>query len=258
MSEETATLPIEEVVTRLVSLHEIDRSVATQFRAKVNQEMIDGLVPVYKELQGEFITVEPVDLFESEGHPYYIGDGHQRIAAATIARIGAINARIHKGGLREAQIFALGCNAKHDTAGTRRSEGDLKKSISWCLDDAELKKLTQREIARLCNCSHTYVQAVVKARKYAAAAAGQPEPEEPAEKTGKGGRKYTQKPKANGTPSYDWKGMFDHYGYVARVTDDVTKAYPDQKDSPEFHQVKRLTNELAKVLRAWKKKVSGK
>jgi hypothetical protein len=95
----------------------------------------------------------PVILFFDGSH-YWLADGFHRVAAAKFAGKQRIQAEIKQGTLRDAQLHAVGANATH---GLRRSREDKRRAVVMLLEDAEWGQLGNREIARYCKVSHTFV-----------------------------------------------------------------------------------------------------
>lgn len=95
----------------------------------------------------------PVVVFHDGSH-YWLADGFHRVAAFKFAGKQRIPAEIKQGTLRDAQLYAVGANATH---GLRRSREDKRRAVMMMLDDGEWGNLSDRDIARYCKVSHTFV-----------------------------------------------------------------------------------------------------
>ena len=98
-------------------------------------------------------TFPPVVVFHDGSH-YWLADGFHRLSAYRFAGKQRIPAEIKQGTLRDAQLYAVGANATH---GLRRSREDKRRAVVMLLEDAEWSQLGNREIARYCKVSHTFV-----------------------------------------------------------------------------------------------------
>jgi hypothetical protein len=65
------------------------------------------------------------------------------------------------------------------------------------------------------------------------------------------------RPARPGSELYDWKHLDAAFGIVARAPDDIGRAYPDEKQSTEFHGADRLLLQLAKLFKEWKNRILG-
>lgn len=95
----------------------------------------------------------PVVVFHDGSH-YWLADGFHRVAAFKFAGKQRIPAEIKQGTLRDAQLYAVGANATH---GLRRSRDDKRRAVEMLLNDAEWGQWADREIARRCKVSNTFV-----------------------------------------------------------------------------------------------------
>jgi uncharacterized ParB-like nuclease family protein len=129
----------------------------TQTRVEISEERVQH----YHELLEEDTEFPPVDVF-FDGVAYFLGEGFHRIHAHNRSKRLFIDANIHHGTARDAFLFALKANAKH---GLPRSPADIRKAVNMALDDAELSKLSAREIAKACETSHTTVNRIIKERE---------------------------------------------------------------------------------------------
>lgn len=97
-----------------------------------------------------------------DGKRSYLADGFHRLQAYKQAGRDHIPADIHQGSRRDAFIYALSANATH---GLRRSPEDKKRAVQMALNDLELNELSDREIAKVCGVSHTFVANVRRSIK---------------------------------------------------------------------------------------------
>ena len=101
----------------------------------------------------------PIDVFGNDDGPFYLGDGFHRLEAHRSAHPDAedIECRVHPGDRDDALLFACGANAQH---GLRRSRSDKMKAVTTLFRSERWSGWSDREIARQCGVSHTFVAAV--------------------------------------------------------------------------------------------------
>lgn len=122
----------------------IEATTATQMRVKLDAGTIDA----YCEDLKNGAIFPPIDVFKEKGSGRYIlSDGFQRLLAHIHAEIETIDCEVHRGGMHEALLHALGANAQH---GLRRSNADKRNAVMMALKDPEISRLAQNEIADLC------------------------------------------------------------------------------------------------------------
>lgn len=139
----TETLPLDRIL----------RDPSMQIRAG----LIDAdTVADYAAAMREGAAFPPVVVF-FDGATYRLADGFQRVAATEAAGLADIAAEIHDGTERGAMLHAVGANATH---GLRRNRQTKENAVRMLLNDAEWGKWTDREIARQCNVSPTFVGTV--------------------------------------------------------------------------------------------------
>lgn len=124
----------------------------TQTRDEIDQRTVNEYADV---LLGQE-TLPPITVF-FDGIYYYLADGFHRYFAHKQSKIVEIEADVINGTLRNALEFALGTNDKH---GLKRTNKDKRKAVLIALEDPEWSSLTNREIAKLCRVSHTFVNDV--------------------------------------------------------------------------------------------------
>jgi len=132
-----------------VSIDEIQGHLWTQVREKLDPAVIDD----YVEAMTEGATFPPVVLFY-DGEEYWIGDGHHRCRAAKHVGFKSIQAEVREGGQREAKLYAASANQAH---GLRRTNRDKQRAVLVLLKDEEWEQRSDREIARHCGVSPTFV-----------------------------------------------------------------------------------------------------
>lgn len=123
----------------------------TQPRAGLNHETINE----YADAMRHGDQFPPITVFH-DGTDYWLADGFHRYSAH-IKAFGThshIKADIHQGTQRDAILYAVGANANH---GLRRTPTDKKRATLRLLQDDEWRNWSDREIARRCRVSPTFV-----------------------------------------------------------------------------------------------------
>lgn len=121
----------------------------TQSRAEINQAVVDQ----YAEAIKDGADFPPVRVFH-DGNFYYLADGFHRYFAHLKAERAGIKAEVVNGTLRDAILYSFSANALH---GLQRNIHDKRKIVTAMLEDFEWRAWSDREIARLCHVSHTFV-----------------------------------------------------------------------------------------------------
>jgi len=128
---------------------------ALQPRVMVDQ----GVVAEYADAMEAWYTFPAIVVFH-DGTTFWLADGWHRVEAARSVRDKrALLAEVHDGTRRDALLYSLGANAAH---GLRRSNEDKRKAVERVLADPEWVKWSDREIARLCRVSNTFVSSLRK------------------------------------------------------------------------------------------------
>lgn len=124
----------------------------TQSRVAINE----ATVAEYAETLTEGVVLPPVVVF-FDGADYWLADGFHRFFANK--RIGALTleADVHAGDRRAAVLYSCSANAAH---GLRRTNADKRKAVETLANDAEWSQLSDREIAKRCGVSVTFVSSV--------------------------------------------------------------------------------------------------
>ena len=128
-------------------------------RLQARMSISHHLIEEYRELidRMEQWPFPPVLLYRAEepgGDRHYVVDGWHRCMAAQASGMDAVLAEVRDGSLEEAFIASLGVNAVH---GARRTNEDKRMSVLRALRHESLANKSDREIARICAVSHTYV-----------------------------------------------------------------------------------------------------
>lgn len=140
-----------------LSVDIIKTNAGTQMRAKVDDDVVDTYADLWRN-KHEF---PPLDVFY-DGTTYVLGDGFHRLYGAKQAKRSSVPCRVHKGGIREAVLFACSANSEH---GLHRSRADKRLAVTTMLDDEEWCKRSQAWIAEMCNVSRSFVMTVNADRK---------------------------------------------------------------------------------------------
>jgi hypothetical protein len=123
---------------------------STQARERLNPQTVRE----YAEAMEERAKFPPIVLFVSDEGGYCVGDGFHRIEAAIQVRSKTIKAEVRRGGRRDAQLYAAQANQTH---GLRRTTGDKQRAVLILLGDKEWQRWSDRQIARHCGVSPTFV-----------------------------------------------------------------------------------------------------
>jgi ParB-like chromosome segregation protein Spo0J len=124
----------------------------TQMRVSINQDK----VAEYAEKMRESAKFPPIKA-TFDGTVYWLYDGFHRYFAAQSAGFTTIEVDYKPGTMEDAQDLALRANNEH---GLPRTNEDKRKSVETALSYERHAKKSDREIARLCDVSHTLVAAV--------------------------------------------------------------------------------------------------
>jgi hypothetical protein len=135
-------------------LDEINILAGTQSRAETN----NGTVAEYKEALEHGAEFPPVIVFsDGTASGKWLADGFHRFHAHNAAGLQEISCDVRVGTQRDAKLFSVGANASH---GLRRTIEDKRRAVAMLLDDAEWSTWSDRDIARQCGVSHSFVAAV--------------------------------------------------------------------------------------------------
>jgi hypothetical protein len=133
-----------------VPLAQIHVAGETQARERLDRQVIAE----YAEAMMEGAIFPSVVLFFDGDEGFYIGDGFHRIQAAQEVGFTTIRAEVRRGGARAAQLYAASANQTH---GLRRTNADKRRAVLILLQDDEWHQWSDREIARHCGVSPTFI-----------------------------------------------------------------------------------------------------
>ena len=133
-----------------------------QQRANPQDELyVRELAEVWKLLKAEKRGWKELPIvFKSGGSnnpEYVLAGGHYRFAAMRSAGELRTDFDVRPGTRRDAWIFALGDNSNH---GRKRTPGDVRKAINNAVNDDELARLSDREVAKLIGIDPSYFSKV--------------------------------------------------------------------------------------------------
>jgi hypothetical protein len=124
----------------------------TQARAKMSDETIRNYADALK----DGVEFPPVLVFH-DGVDYWLADGFNRYYAHKEIKRTEIEAEVRRGNILDAKLYACGANSAH---GQPRTSADKRNAILLVLNEPAWKAMSEREVARACNVSHTLVQVV--------------------------------------------------------------------------------------------------
>jgi transcriptional regulator with XRE-family HTH domain len=127
----------------------------TQTRATLNMDAVDDYA-LHLAAGGVF---PPVIAFKDSKNQYWLADGFHRHKAHEKAKRKTIICEVIIGELRDAILYAVGCNVVH---GLRRSNEDKQRAVMILLKDAEWAKWSDRQIAERCGVSNAFVSRLRK------------------------------------------------------------------------------------------------
>ena len=128
-----------------VSLLKLDERL--QCRESVPEETIRA----YEDGWREKIEFPPVEAFEVDGE-LYVTDGFCRVLSAQNVGKSKVPCLVRKGSWQDAVAAACGANSQH---GLPRTNADKRKAATMAI--LEFGDKPNREIARICGVSHTYI-----------------------------------------------------------------------------------------------------
>ena len=124
----------------------------TQMRVSINQDK----VAEYADKMREDAVFPPLKVM-FDGTVYWLYDGFHRYFAAQAAGFNAIQVEYKPGTMKDAQDYALGANDDH---GLPRSIEDKRKAVETALEMERHKDKSDREIAKLCKVSASFVGSI--------------------------------------------------------------------------------------------------
>lgn len=137
--------------TATIKLSQIRIDGGTQMRMGLNITTVTE----YAEALREGVRF-PAPIVFYDGSAYWLGDGFHRVDAYTkvYGAMESIEVEVRSGTRRDAILYAAGANANH---GLRRTLADKQRAVDTLLRDEEWAAWADREIARRCNVSPTFV-----------------------------------------------------------------------------------------------------
>ena len=137
-----------------LSLDKIRTDAGTQSREKIDQNVIAEYADSMKN-GAQF----PQIIVFHDGAEYFLADGFHRYFAARKINSPNLDCDVREGTLRDCILFSYGANPNH---GLRRTAADKRKAVIGMVTDIEWQDWSDREIAKHCNVSHTFVAAIRK------------------------------------------------------------------------------------------------
>jgi hypothetical protein len=137
---------------RQIPLDQIRDDGGTQARVGIPNE---GAVDDYRE---HLDQLPPADVF-FDGADYWLADGFHRYLAHHEENRATMLCCVHRGGQRDALLYAIGANAGH---GLRRSNADKRNAVELLLDDEQWSKNSDRWIAKAAGVTQPFVSRVRK------------------------------------------------------------------------------------------------
>jgi ParB-like nuclease domain len=118
----------------------------TQFRTDFDQFWVEEL----KVSIGNGDSLPPVVVFRDAKGINWLADGFHRIAAYESLLYSNILCEVYRGELRDAKLFALGCNTKH---GKTMKNADKRRAVEILLKDSEWAQWSNLTIAKIAGVS---------------------------------------------------------------------------------------------------------
>ena len=124
----------------------------TQARTKIHEEMV---VQYAENMRDGDVFPSAVAFFD--GKEYWLADGFHRYHAHKTNKKASMVCNIVNGTVRDAILYSYSANTKH---GLPLSIEDKRRIVKEIFDDFEWGGLSDRDIAKICNVSHTFVSKV--------------------------------------------------------------------------------------------------
>ena len=134
---------------KMVNTKDIRIDGGTQFRDQIDQDMVKE----YKEAMLNGAEFPPIQT-AFDGSNHWLWDGFHRYFAVQAMGLKQIEINYKPGTQEDAQDWALSANNKH---GKRRSLETRRNQVMTALTMERHKNKSDREIAKLCDVSHTFV-----------------------------------------------------------------------------------------------------
>lgn len=123
----------------------------TQPRAAIDTQLVE----TYAEDMANGATFPPLVVF-FDGVAHWLADGFHRFYAARGCGLAEFECDLRQGTVRDAILFSVSANAVH---GLRRTNEDKRRAVLTLLNDEKWAAWSDREIARHCRVSPTFVGA---------------------------------------------------------------------------------------------------
>lgn len=121
-------------------------------QSRTNLDMM--VIQEYAEAMSSGVHFPPISVLVDVDGKLWCWDGCHRTMAARQAGQAYIQADVSSGSRRDALLLAAGANSNH---GLRRTNDDKRRAVQMLLDDPEWSAWSDREIARRCSVSNTFV-----------------------------------------------------------------------------------------------------
>lgn len=135
-----------------MKLTEIRIDGGTQTRLKMSDEVVQDYANSMKD--GD--QFPPLVVYY-DGKDNWLADGFHRYFAYQMAGIKDIDVTVKRGSIVDAKFYALGANKGH---GLRTTNADKRNAVLMALTEPAWKGWSNREIARHCGVTHTFVNNV--------------------------------------------------------------------------------------------------
>lgn len=139
-------------MTRMVKLEAVRLDGGTQFRDQIDQ----NTVKQYADCMRDGANFPPIQC-TFDGVNYWIWDGFHRYFASQAVGFKEIAVEYKPGTQEDAQDLALSANGKH---GLPRNNATKRKQVETALSMERHANKSDREIAKLCDVSHTFVAGI--------------------------------------------------------------------------------------------------
>jgi hypothetical protein len=139
---------------KAVNMNEIRIDGGTQSRVSIDPHWISEIVDNMKH-----DVVYPAIHCRFDGVTYWLSDGFHRYHAHIQLGLKTIQVAYLPGSVADARRDSYSANSDH---GKPRSYEDKRKAVLSALADPDIKDKSNREIARICSVSHTFVNDIIK------------------------------------------------------------------------------------------------
>jgi hypothetical protein len=147
-------MPDKRQETRRVKLGELTVDPRLQMRATIDAEHVARLAEAVRGKQ----KLPPGRAYDDGDGTLWLSRGFHRFHAHQAAGAEQMEVEIARGDRRAALADAMADNAEH--LALPRSNADKRRAVTTALADAEWTKLPDREIAKRCAVSHTFVATI--------------------------------------------------------------------------------------------------